>query len=463
MIRLFHVYFPSRTLLLVLSEAMLIVLTLFMALVIRFRGDVGLIFTYEQGMLKTGIASAVLIVCMYYYDLYDSLLLHRFAEVFSRLVQVLGTASVILAGLYYVYPDIQLGRGPFIMWMILAGFALVGWRRLFCALNASVRLSDRTVLLGASPMALRLSSEIESRPELGMTVVGYVEASGTANVGVNGLSYLGEIDKLAAVMDRTRASRVILTMSDRRGRLPMEMLLNLKGRGIVVQDAADVYEAVTGRVSLESLRPGWLLFSDGFHVSRFTLLYKRCASIVLSTIAIIFTIPLMLLVALAVRLDSPGKAIFRQARVGRAGKIFTIYKFRSMRVNADEEGPPRPAAHGDDRITRVGYWLRKWRLDELPQLFNILRGDMYFIGPRPFTQNMEGELRGKIPFYSQRSIVKPGATGWAQIRRGYCETLEDNVEKLSYDLFYIKNLSIGLDCLILFDTLKILILGRGGR
>jgi exopolysaccharide biosynthesis polyprenyl glycosylphosphotransferase len=347
--------------------------------------------------------------------------------------------------------------------MSAAGLALVLWRRLFCALNASSHLSERTVLLGVSPMALSLTSEIESRPELGLTLVGYLEPLGSANRGVNGLPYLGDLDNLAAVMKRTQASRVILTATDGREQLPVETLLRLKGRGVVLQDASELYEAITGRVSLDSLRPSWVLFSNGFYISRFTLLYKRCASLVLSAIGIIVTMPLMLIVALTVRLDSPGKAIFRQPRVGKDGKVFTIYKFRSMRVDADGEGPPRPATKDDDRVTRVGYWLRRWRLDELPQLFNILRGDMQFIGPRPFTPNMEAELLRKIPFYSQRSIVKPGATGWAQIRRGYCETLQDNIEKLSYDLFYIKNLSVGLDCLILFDTLKILLLGRGGR
>ena len=463
MVRLFHVHFASRTLLLVASEAVLISLALLGAIILRFRGDVEMALLYEGGVLRIGIASVVLMLCMHYYDLYDSLVLRRPVEVLTRLVQVLGTTSIILAGLYYIYPDVQLGRGPFMLWILLAGVILVGWRLLFLVLNKSARLTDRAVLLGSGPMALSLSSEIESRPELGMKVVGYVEAPAADDRGVNGLEYLGDIQELPALVAQRQVNRVILTMSDRRGRLPMNMLLDLKGHGLVVQDAPDVYEAVTGRISLDSLRPSWLLFSEGFRISHFLLIYKRLTSVLFSTLGIVVTAPLMVLIAAAIRLDSPGPALFRQKRVGKGGKVFTMYKFRSMRMNADADGNPKPAVKDDARITRAGHWLRRLRLDELPQLFNIFKGDMYFIGPRPFVPNMEEQLCEQIPFYSQRWLMKPGATGWAQVRRGYCATLEDNIEKLGYDLFYIKHLSFGLDCLVLFETLKILLLGRGGR
>lgn len=463
MIRLFHVYFPSRTLFLAVSEALLIAIALLAAVVLRFRGDVELALLYDGGVLRIGIACVVLMVCMHYYDLYDSLVLHKPAEALMRLVPVLGTTSIILAGIYYLYPQVQLGRIPFMVWIIFAGLILAGWRRLFFALNKSVRLSHRTVLLGAGPMALSLSSEIESRPELGLALLGYVDTPSVGKGRVNGLRYLGDIVDLPVLMEHEHINRVILTMNERRGRLPVHMLLQLKARGLVVQDAADVYEAVTGRLSLDTLRPSWLLLSEGFRVSPLILMYKRVASVVLSVIAITLTAPLMALIALAIRLDSRGPAIFRQRRVGEEGKIFTIYKFRSMRQDADADGNPHPATERDERVTRVGHWLRHARLDELPQLFNIFKGDMYFIGPRPFVPNMEEDLKQKIPFYEQRWVVKPGATGWAQVRRGYCASVEDNIEKLGYDLFYIKNLSVGLDFLILLETIKILVLGRGGR
>jgi sugar transferase (PEP-CTERM system associated) len=463
MIRLFHVYFPSRTLLLAGTELLLITAALLAAVILRFHGDVELALLYEGGVLRIGTACLVLMLCMHYYDLYNSPVLCRPAEAFTRLVQVLGTTSVILAGIYYVYPQVQLGRAPFIIWIILAGLILAGWRRLFFALNKSAKLSHRTVLLGSGPMATSLSSEIELRPELGLNLLGYVGTPDDDEGGLNGLRHLCDIQDLSDLVERDRVTRIILTDIERCGRLPVDLLLKLKARGTVFQDAADVYEAVTGRLCLDALRPSWLLFANGFCVSPFTLFQKRMASIILSSISILLSAPLMALIALAIRLDSPGPAIFRQKRVGKDGKIFTMYKFRSMWLGADADGDPRPATDNDERVTRVGRRLRRMRLDELPQLFNIFKGDMYFIGPRPFVPNMEEELIQKIPFYAQRSIVKPGATGWAQIRRGYCATVKDNVEKLGYDLFYIKHLSFGLDFLILFETLKILVLGRGGR
>jgi lipopolysaccharide/colanic/teichoic acid biosynthesis glycosyltransferase len=216
-------------------------------------------------------------------------------------------------------------------------------------------------------------------------------------------------------------------------------------------------------VDLTSLRPSVLLFSDGFQVSPLMLVFKRAVSVMGSVIGLALALPVMAVIAVVIRLGSRGPAIFRHERIGKDGKPFTLYKFRSMYEGADLDGRARPVHAEDPRCTRVGRWLRRSRLDELPQLFNILRGAMDFIGPRPFAADMEAELAHKIPYYSKRWAVKPGATGWAQVRKGYNETLEDNIEKLGYDLYYIKNVSVGLDFLILLETLKILLLGRGGR
>jgi lipopolysaccharide/colanic/teichoic acid biosynthesis glycosyltransferase len=224
-----------------------------------------------------------------------------------------------------------------------------------------------------------------------------------------------------------------------------------------------MYETLTGMVPLESLKLSWLLFSRGFRASRPMLLYKRATSIIFSLVGLLLALPLMAVIAVAIRLDSKGPVLFRQERLGLRGTIFKLNKFRSMVKDADADGVYRPAQENDLRFTRVGRWLRRARLDELPQLWNILRGDIYFVGPRPFVPNQEREYAEKIPFYGQRWSVRPGATGWAQVNREYCVTLEDNAEKLAYDLFYIKNMSLGLDLLIAFRTIKILLLGRGGR
>jgi exopolysaccharide biosynthesis polyprenyl glycosylphosphotransferase len=271
------------------------------------------------------------------------------------------------------------------------------------------------------------------------------------------------MEALPDLVGSGRVSRIIVAMGDRRGNLPVELLLKLKARGVRVQDGAEFFESITGKVPLEMLRLSWLLFSPGYELSQPLLLYKRIVSVLFALLGLIISVPIMTIVAVLIYLDSPGPVIFRQQRVGKDGKLFTLYKFRSMRDGADPEGKHAPVQKSDSRVTRIGGLLRRTRLDELPQLYNILRGDMYFVGPRPFVPNQEEELSQKIPFYRQRWMVKPGATGWAQVHRGYCASLEDNTEKFSYDLFYIKNMSIGLDILILFQTIKILVLGRGGR
>jgi exopolysaccharide biosynthesis polyprenyl glycosylphosphotransferase len=256
---------------------------------------------------------------------------------------------------------------------------------------------------------------------------------------------------------------VLVAMSDQRGKLPMDELLAIKSQYARVQDGAEIYEKLTGKLPLESLRLSWLLYSSGLHTSRWASVWKTIFSFIISVVLLALCLPVMLLVAIAIRLDSPGPVVFRQKRVGKGGKTFTLYKFRSMYHAIDDSEIHPPAEEDDPRITRLGRLLRKSRLDELPQLYNILRGDMHFVGPRPFVPDQEQELVKAIPLYNQRWNVKPGATGWAQINRGYCATIADNKEKLAYDLFYIKNMSISLDLLILFKTMKILVLGRGGR
>jgi sugar transferase (PEP-CTERM system associated) len=464
MIRLFHVYFPSRTLLLALSEASLLVVALVAANFAWLGRDAELTLMYERGLSKAALATLVCMLCMYYYDLYDSLALSSSRHALTRIVQVLGTACLVLAVVYYTWPAVQLRPGVLVLWILLAGVLLAFWRRLFFALSRSVRLRQRTILLGEGPLASSLAAEIRNRPELGVNVLGYVQKyPGGPTVSLNGLPRLGHVGQLCELIESQRVDRIILTMGDRRGGFPLEELLNFKTRGIVIEDAADVYEAITGKLPIQSLRPSWLLLSDGFRVSPSMLLYKRVFSILLSLFGLALSLPVMLVVAIAIRVDSRGPVIFRQRRIGKAGRPFTLYKFRSMRHDPQAEQNPEPAEKNDYRITRVGRWLRRCRLDELPQLYNILRGDMYFIGPRPFVPNTEETLASQIPYYNQRWSIKPGATGWAQVQAGYCSSFEENFEKLSYDLFYIKNLSVGLDALIVFQTIKILLLGRGAR
>ncbi|HKV29063.1 MAG TPA: sugar transferase [Candidatus Acidoferrales bacterium] len=462
MIRFLNAYFPTRTLFLGISEAFLVALAFVAATVARLgTSDATVMLNYEQGFLKILVVASVFIICMYYFDLYDSLVLSNRREVLTRLVQVLGTVCILLALLYYAFPKLQLGRGIFLIGFFLVALFVFLWRRLFLLVNTMPRFAERALILGDGPLAKPLVEEIESRSELGVRIVGQLRH--LENSKDVPLSEAEQFDQLSRQIEAYRASRVIIAMGERRGRLPVEALLRLKSRGVRIQDGAEVFEAITGKVPIESLRLSWLLFSTGFHVSRPLLVYKRAFSFLISSVCFLITTPIMALVFIAIRLDSPGPAIFRQERVGEGGKPFTLFKFRTMVDGAGRENNHRPAEKTDDRFTRVGKLLRRTRLDELPQLANILRGDMYFVGPRPFVPDQEQECLEKIPYYRQRWAVKPGATGWAQINRGYCVTIDDNTEKLAFDLFYIKNISLGLDLLIMFQTIKILLLGRGSR
>ena len=464
MIRFLHAYFPARTILLGISEACLVALAFVAAALARLgANDASLMLNYEQGFLKILVVSGAFIICMYYFDLYDSSILTNHREVVTRVIQVLGTVCIILAVLYYVYPPLELGRGIFLIGFIFVALMLLVWRRLFLKLNTLSRFAERTLIIGESVLANALRSELETRSELGLHVVGQLKSLENVNTALPAAGGEGQFEELLRSIEGFQPERIIVAMGDRRGKLPVEALLQLKSRGVKIQDGAEMYEAVTGKIPIESLRLSWLLFSPGFRVSGALLIYERIFSLTLCVIALVLALPFMALVAIAIRLDSVGPIIYRQKRVGQNGRVFTLYKFRTMVDGADQGDQHRPAEPGDSRFTRVGGLLRRTRMDELPQLFNIFRGDMHVVGPRPFVPNQEQECLEQIPYYRQRWVVKPGATGWAQVNRGYCATIEDNKEKLAYDLFYIKNISIGLDLLVIFRTIKILLLGQGSR
>ena len=460
MIRLFNAYFPTRTLLLTVTEALIVTLA-FVVAVVFWAGtamDANIYLLYENGFGRIGLVVGIFVLLMYYFDLYDSIVLSNRREVVTRLVGVLGCAFVALSVLYYVFPEISLVGSTLWPGVAIVAITVPAWRKLFFTLNRSARFSERAVLYGDGPLAAPLMEEIASRSELGVRVVGFI---GNTTETVAGVPRFDE-DDLQEVVEQRNVRRVVVTMGDRRGKLNVKQLLKLKTQGVYIQDGPEYYESITGKIPLESLRLSWLIFSPGFHVRAGLRLYKRVFSLLLGSLAILITSPIMLLAAIAVRLSSPGPAIFKQQRVGEHGKLFTCYKFRSMFEGSDKI-KLTPAQHEDPRVTRVGKWLRRTRVDELPQLFNIVKGDMAFVGPRPFVPAQEEECAAQIPFYQERWLVRPGATGWAQINRGYNATLEDNREKLAYDLFYIKNVSFGLDLFIMFSTIKILLLGRGGR
>jgi len=473
MIRLFNRYFPTRKLLLTLSEVLLVTSGFVLAVLLSSGTavDAKIYLLYENGAGRIGLVVLVFLVLMYYFDLYDSAILTNRREVVTRLVGVLGTTFVALAILYYTFPDASLGGTVLWAGILLVAIVVPVWRSFFFVLNRSTRFAERILIYGDGPLTSPLMDAIAQRPELGLRVSGYV-GNEPQIVGIP----MVKKEELTDFVKREYIRRIIVTMGDQRGKLDVSQLLKLKASGVQIQDGPEYYETVTGMIPLESLRLSWLLFSPGFHVRAPLRLYKRAFSLFFGLVGVVLSAPIMALAALAIRLDSEGPAIFRQQRVGEFGVPFTVYKFRTMydgdkvalsrsnrNSSPDQNNIGTPAHDGDPRITRVGKWLRRTRLDELPQLFNIVRGDISFVGPRPVPPHEEEQCAAVIPFYKERWLIKPGATGWAQINRGYNATIEDHKKKLAYDLFYIKNVSIGLDIYILFATFKILLLGRGGR
>ena len=472
MIRFLHAYIPRRTLLLGISEACLISLALVVSALARLgTGEGGFMLTYQYGLLKILLVSVAFMTCMYYFDLYESPIVGNRREAFVRLVQVLGVAYIALGLLYYLYPPVKLGRGILNIGFLVVGLLLLLWRRLFSVVNSTPWFAERVVILGEGPLAESLLYEIESRPELGIRVEGPGQMLGNENNPGNreragmpiALSQASFCEDLAADRNVCGINRIVIAMDERRGKLPVDLLLSLKNRGVQVQDGTDLYESITGKVPIESIRLSWLLFSPGCCASRLFLIYQRFAALMISIIGLLLALPLLPFVVLVIKLSSPGQVLYRQSRVGRAGKVFLCYKFRTMRTDAEADSGPTWAQDDDPRITRVGRFLRKTRIDEIPQLWNVLRGDMSLVGPRPERPEFVAALNQKIPYYHLRHSVLPGITGWAQVLYKYGSSVEDAKEKLRYDLYYIKNLSAGLDLLIIFSTIKIILLGRGAK
>ena len=465
MIRLLHAYFPTRTLFLGVSEACLVSLAFLGATLARLgAGGVQSTFSGQHGPVKILALSLGLVACMHCFDLYDTAVLSNRREVRIRLAQALGTVYSFSVLVYFLYPPLELGRGIFVMGLGFAALLLFFWRGLFSKINSAAELADRVLIFGAGPLADVLTAELAGRPELGIRVVGRVLPGlpETRAVGREPAD-AAMAEELSRAVKSLRATRIVVAMGDRRGKLPVDALLALKCRGLRVEDGVELYEAVTGKVPIESVRLGWLLFSPGCHASRLHLIYKRLASILVSIAGMIFSLPILPLVILAVKLSSPGPILYRQKRTGRDGVLFDCYKFRTMRADAEADTGPTWARDDDPRITRAGKLLRQWRFDEIPQLWNVFRGDMSLVGPRPERPEFVTLLNREIPYYDLRHTIRPGITGWAQISYRYGNSVEDAREKLRYDLFYVKNMSAGLDLLVLLHTFKVILLGRGAK
>ncbi len=418
----------------------------------------------KNGYWKAGLATFFCLAAFYLFDLYDFVVMHDRRELVLRLVQALGLAWVALALAFYAYPALMLGRGISLIALPLALGLMVFWRVSIHWFLGHPGIGERILIVGSGHLAVEVAREVLSRPDAGYRIVGFVgtdsELLGKSLINPR---VIGLTEQLGDIVKKEGIDRIVVAMGERRGQLPTDGLLKLSLAGEVsIEEGASFYERLTGRVSLNMLRPSWLIFSGRGRQARLATLSRNVVHWLVALLGFTLSLPIMLLTAVIIKLESKGPVFYKQERVGKNGRTFVLTKFRSMKVDAEKSGPVW-ASKGDDRTTRVGRIIRKVRIDEIPQFWNILRGQMSFVGPRPERPHFVAQLAEEIPYYEQRHLIEPGLTGWAQIKYPYGASIEDARQKLQYDLFYIKNNSLILDAIIMFETIKIILFGRGAQ
>jgi sugar transferase (PEP-CTERM system associated) len=457
MIRLRNVYFPTKSVLLFLSEALIVSGSLAAALWILRGSDAYILLNYEYGWVKILALTVLVAIMSYYFDLYEPTLLFDRGEIYFRTLLVLGCVCILISILLYFYPDLEITHNAFAFSFVLMSILLIAWRKLFPWIISNSIFRERVYILGEGDHAESIARIVRQRRDLGMDVVGCQYSLPDGTRGENATVAVQSMLRM-----KSPVNRVIIAMEDHRESLPTEDLLILRFQGVVLEESGALLERLYGKIPLSGLRPSDFLYVEGFRIRPSQQITRRIASTIAAAVGLLLFAPFFPFVMLLVKLSSPGPIFFCQVRVGEGGKNFNVYKFRTMRTDAEAMGA-QWASKNDPRITKVGKFMRKTRLDEIPQLWNVLRGDMGFVGPRPERPEFVPWLAEQLPFYNLRHMIRPGLTGWAQVRYGYGATLEEAQEKLEYDLYYLKHASLGLDLLIMFETIKIILHRRGAQ
>jgi sugar transferase (PEP-CTERM system associated) len=418
----------------------------------------------KHGYFKASFATVFCLTAFYLFDLYDFIVMHDRRELVLRLVQALGLAWIALALSFYAYPELKLGRSVSLIALPMALALMVIWRISIHWFLGHPDFGERILIVGSGNLAVEVARQVLDRPDAGFRIVGFVGTDADL-LGKSLINprVIGMTEDLDEIVKREGIDRIVVAMGERRGQLPTDNLLKLSLAGDVsIEEGATFYERVTGRVSLNMIRPSWLIFTGRGRQARLGGIIRNGVHRLVALLGAFLSLPLVVLTAILIKIDSRGPVFFQQERVGKNGRPFILTKFRSMKLDAEKAGPVW-ASKGDERTTRVGRIIRKTRVDEIPQFWNILRGEMSFVGPRPERPHFVAQLAQEIPYYEQRHLIAPGLTGWAQINYPYGASIEDARQKLQYDLFYIKNHSLFLDAIILFETIKIILFGRGAQ
>lgn len=462
MLRLFNVYIPTSVVALLVSELCLLTTCYVLAAAWQLQVDLEILLSVYDGLPQIACAVASIVVGMYFQDLYTQFRVKSRIMLVQQVCLALGIAFLLQALMSYLLPQLLLPR-----WVMVAGsgLALVAvplWRIFYAGHVLRAIAGQKILFVGTSPVVIEVVEAMDEQPELGLRCLGYVD-DGEPDRDLPGGKVLGPIAELRRVVSETQPDRIVVGLTERRQKLPAHELLELRFSGIRIEQAARLFEATFLRVPTRELRPSDLVFSEMLGPQPASVQFQSVYSFLFALILLAVFAPIMIVVALLVKFTSPGPVLYKQVRVGKDDKPFTVMKFRSMRTDAEARTGAVWASKNDPRVTPLGKWLRKLRIDELPQLFCVLKGDMSIVGPRPERPEFTKVLEEKIPFYRQRTCVKPGLTGWAQINHKYGDTIEDTITKLEYDLYYIKNLSFSLDVYVLLSTVKIVLLGRGAQ
>ncbi len=463
MLRLFRHYFPAAFLILILIELALFWGSIYLGASLRFFGgeiENELFPLWPKAMLFSSVMFLSLTAMGLYKNLYREGLEGTILRLGLSMLLALAGMTVV----FYLFPYLFLGRGAFAWAFVIAVIGIFLVRFFFVKYIDNESLKRQVLVLGAGKRAEHFKLLRRKGDQIGFKIVGFVHIHGEHDV-MPEEKVIHIETPLIDYAQQHQIQEIVVAIEDRRLSFPVDDLLDCKMSGIDVVDSLSFFERETGKVRLETLHPSWLIYSDGFQHVGFQLTIKRAFDIFASSLILLVTWPIILLAAIAIFVESgfKGPILYRQVRVGQNWRLFQVLKFRSMVVNAEKKGSPQWAQKNDSRVTQVGKFIRRTRIDELPQIFNVLRGDMSFIGPRPERPEFVETLAENIPYYAERHRVKPGITGWAQVRYPYGASDDDAREKLQYDLYYVKNYSLFLDCLILFQTAEVVLFGQGAR
>ena len=458
--------FTTRLAFLFFADAAIVSGGLILALYLRlgFRGTIFQLFE-ENGWLKVILVTAVSLFLLHFYDLYDYVAINNRRELLLRLTQALGITWLLLALIFYFAPNLQLGRGTSLYSILITLICLLAVRCWIHFLLGHPEIGEKVLIVGDGQIAVDTAKAVLKQRDAGYRIAGFITREAEILKNMIPAKYnLGTMEDLEKIVPAEKINRIVIAVRERRGTFPTETLLKMSLAGDVnIEECTSFFERVTGQVHLDMVRPSWLIFGGRKRDTQLKTFIREIIHRLLALAGLVGSLPIALLTAVLIKLDSPGPIFYRQERVGKNGHSFEVIKFRSMKTDAEKDGKPIWATTDDDRTTRVGRVIRKIRVDEIPQFWNIIKGEMSFVGPRPERPHFVAQLAEEIPYYEHRHLAAPGLTGWAQIKHPYGASVEDARSKLQYDLYYIKNQSLALDLIIVFETVKTVLFRKGGR